>query len=488
MTYPVRYIILCLLLFGVLQIAQAQNPPPDDDPNVTIHIVQRGENLFRVAQRYGLTTEQLARVNNITNPDSILVGQRLVIPSNGADDWVASAPLPTAIHRVSPGENLRGIANFYGTTVEDILQLNNLTDPNRIVVGQELRINDGIQPPFLPSQESVPLDNAATITHIIQRGETLFAIATTYGVTMADIQTANSITNPSRILAGQELLIPGASIRTPADTRDLPSFIVDLTMNPLTLIEGLTGRLSLRTTTPATITATFLNREISFLQEEGGLVHIAFLPVPIFTQADIYTLSITAAQTNGQNAVILLNIQVNAGNYDSQQIILPEDKISLLSPGVEENETNILRGVVSRITPERYFQRSMSLPAAAAMNSPFGGRRSYNGSPFDRYHTGADFAGAPGSPVLAAASGRVVLADTLNIRGVSIVIDHGWGVYTVYSHMTDRLVNIGDFINIGQTIGTVGNTGRATGAHLHWEVWVHGVPVDPMQWVRETFP
>src|SRR5690606_19753354 len=99
------------------------------------------------------------------------------------------------------------------------------------------------------------------------------------------------------------------------------------------------------------------------------------------------------------------------------------------SAAVEENELTILRRAASAVTPERYFDGPMSLPAAAAMNSPFGTRRSYNGSAFDRFHTGADFAGAPGSPILAAASGRVVLADTLNIRGNSVMIDHGWGVY-----------------------------------------------------------
>ena len=143
--------------------------------------------------------------------------------------------------------------------------------------------------------------------------------------------------------------------------------------------------------------------------------------------------------------------------------------------------------LTSTFNLDRYFEGSLSLPTAAIMNEPFGIRRVYNGDPTVRYHNGADFAGAPGTPVMAAAPGRVVLADTLNIRGISVVIDHGWGVYTNYSHMDERRVELGDFVSTGQVIGTVGNTGRATGAHLHWELWLNGVAVDPMQWVRGSF-
>jgi len=213
-----------------------------------------------------------------------------------------------------------------------------------------------------------------------------------------------------------------------------------------------------------------------------------FIPIPIFTEAGIYPIEITLTSSTGEIAQISFNIQVVSGGYGSQYITLPEDKVPLLAPGVEQNEMAILTTVTSSFTNERYYQGTMSLPAAAAMNAPYGTRRSYNGGAFDHYHNGADFAGAPGTPVYAAAPGQVVLADTLNIRGISVVIDHGWGVYTNYSHMAERYVNIGDFVQTGQPIGAVGNTGRATGAHLHWELWVNGIPVDPMQWVWQTFP
>ncbi|MDX1994859.1 MAG: M23 family metallopeptidase [bacterium] len=206
------------------------------------------------------------------------------------------------------------------------------------------------------------------------------------------------------------------------------------------------------------------------------------------TEAGIYPLELSITPDGGQSLVWSINIQVQTGQYGTQYITLPEDRANLLAPAVEENELNLLRAVTTGFNAERYFDGPMGLPAAAVMNSPFGVSRAYNGGPVDRYHNGADFAGAPGSPVLAAAPGRVVLADSLYIRGNTLMIDHGWGVYTVYAHLSERYVNLGDFVSTGQRIGAVGSTGRATGAHLHWEVWVNGVAVDPMQWVREAFP
>ncbi|MCA9912181.1 MAG: M23 family metallopeptidase, partial [Anaerolineae bacterium] len=159
-----------------------------------------------------------------------------------------------------------------------------------------------------------------------------------------------------------------------------------------------------------------------------------------------------------------------------------------LAPAVQENEFAILRSITSTITPERYHEGLFSIPAAAAMNAPYGTRRSYNGGPVNNFHSGADFASAPNTPIFAAGNGVVVLADTLNIRGNTIVIDHGWGIYTLYAHQTSFNVSVGDRVITNQTIGFAGSTGRVTGPHLHWEVWVNGVPVNPITWTQRTFP
>ena len=68
------------------------------------------------------------------------------------------------------------------------------------------------------------------------------------------------------------------------------------------------------------------------------------------------------------------------------------------------------------------------------------------------------------------------------------MIDHGWGVYSGFWHQSEFLVQVGEFVAPGQVIGLVGDTGRGTGAHLHWELWVNGVQVDPLDWLQQEYP
>jgi murein DD-endopeptidase MepM/ murein hydrolase activator NlpD len=82
----------------------------------------------------------------------------------------------------------------------------------------------------------------------------------------------------------------------------------------------------------------------------------------------------------------------------------------------------------------------------------------------------------------------VVFAGPLTVRGNATVIDHGWGIYTAYDHQSEVFVNPGEYVEPGQLIGLGGATGRVTGPHLHLEVWVGGVKVDPIDWLQKSFP
>jgi murein DD-endopeptidase MepM/ murein hydrolase activator NlpD len=122
----------------------------------------------------------------------------------------------------------------------------------------------------------------------------------------------------------------------------------------------------------------------------------------------------------------------------------------------------------------------------------YGTRRIYHGIGTDLtvqgFHTGLDFAGGDGLQIFAPAPGRVVFAAPLTVRGNATIIDHGWGVYSGFWHQSEFLVQVGDVVSQGQVIGLVGGTGRVTGAHLHWEVWVNGVQVNPLDWLDQAYP
>ena len=113
---------------------------------------------------------------------------------------------------------------------------------------------------------------------------------------------------------------------------------------------------------------------------------------------------------------------------------------------------------------------------------PQGSRRS--GSGFRGYHRGLDFSLKPGTPVYAANAGKVLCAEPFVVPGNSVLLDHGHGVITAYFHMKEIQVKPGDRIARGQVIGTVGNTGRSTGPHLHWAVYAQGQAVNPVAITR----
>jgi murein DD-endopeptidase MepM/ murein hydrolase activator NlpD len=306
-----------------------------------------------------------------------------------------------------------------------------------------------------------------------------------YGVSVNDVAQANSLSDPTLIYSGQQLMIPG--VEPPQLALDLPAPITSLEVNPLILVEGKSGRFRMATSVPASVNATFLGRSLMVLSEQNGTVHTMLVGIPVFTEAGIYPLSLAIMDGTNPPIEFSANVQILAGGFGSEAITLLADRTDLLDPVVEQDEYNLIQGVMGTFTPTRYFDGPMGLPAAATVISPFGTLRSFNGGGFDRFHSGTDFAGAPGTPVLAAAPGIVVLAASLNVRGNATIIDHGWGVFTGYWHQTEQIVSVGDHVTTGQPIGTIGATGRVSGAHLHWELWLNGVPVDPMQWVLQTF-
>ncbi len=115
-------------------------------------------------------------------------------------------------------------------------------------------------------------------------------------------------------------------------------------------------------------------------------------------------------------------------------------------------------------------------PVIGKVYSRFGPRRG-------RFHTGIDISAPRGTPIKAVADGRVVRAATRRGYGRSILIDHGNGTMTRYSHCDTMLCKAGDKIAAGQKIGTVGRTGRATGPHLHFEVIINGKHKDPEKYL-----
>ena len=180
------------------------------DPTV---VVKRGDTLTRIAQEHGVTIATLVELNQLPDPNRIYPGQELRIGTGEAAAAPAPAPAPSTdqVHVVERGENLTRIARRYGVTVDDIVAANAIANPRLIFAGQRFVI-PGVAvasavATAAPATGPVP---AADHVHVVARGETLSGIALRYGITVADIVAANAIANPSRIFADQHLAIPGA--------------------------------------------------------------------------------------------------------------------------------------------------------------------------------------------------------------------------------------------------------------------------------------
>ena len=177
-------------------------------PNV--HIVGRGETLYSIGRRYGVSPWIIARANGIANPNRIFVGQRLLIPTPGwagGPTWGTPWGLDVNVHIVGRGDTLYSIGRRYGVGQWIIAMANGIANPSRIYVGQRLVI------PTLGwaagSTWGTLLGHAGNV-HIVGRGETLYSIGRRYGVSPWIIAAANGIANPNRITVGQPLIIPPA--------------------------------------------------------------------------------------------------------------------------------------------------------------------------------------------------------------------------------------------------------------------------------------
>lgn len=164
-------------------------------------MVQAGETLSSIAQRYGTTVQAIMAANGLANANLVYVGQRLRIPGASAG---TSAGTTTGVYVVQPGDSLGAIAARYNTTVANLMALNGITNASRIIVGQRLRVNGSA-----PAAGGSATTTGARV-HVVARGDSLSAIAARYGITVSAVMAANGIRSANLIIVGQRLRIPSA--------------------------------------------------------------------------------------------------------------------------------------------------------------------------------------------------------------------------------------------------------------------------------------
>ena len=184
-----------IFLSNTSEIPNTENPNNSINTESVYYTVQPGDTLSKIASQYGTTVQELVDINNITNPNLIYPGQSLRVLTNSTVQGEETRATGSITYTVQRGNTLSQIASAYGVTVEHIVELNDITNPNLIYPGEKLRITESINTSLNP----VLQNNYYTV----QRGDTLSGIARRYGVTTRYLVNLNGIRNPNLIYPGQ---------------------------------------------------------------------------------------------------------------------------------------------------------------------------------------------------------------------------------------------------------------------------------------------
>jgi murein DD-endopeptidase MepM/ murein hydrolase activator NlpD len=172
-------------------------------------------------------------------------------------------------------------------------------------------------------------------------------------------------------------------------------------------------------------------------------------------------------------------VQIANRDFGVQHLKLSRSQENTYSAPETKRERRLIGTALDRIGEQRYWWGRFEMPLQGRISTGFGVQRYINGRLGYR-HKGVDIAAPEGTPVKAAASGVVSLADdSFVLHGKTVILDHGHGVATLYIHLCEVGVEDGDWVGQGETIGRVGQTGVATGPHLHFAAYVYHEAVDP---------
>jgi murein DD-endopeptidase MepM/ murein hydrolase activator NlpD len=195
-------------------------------------------------------------------------------------------------------------------------------------------------------------------------------------------------------------------------------------------------------------------------------------------------LTLTWTNAAGQH-LHKIPFKIVAGNYPTDELKVEPGRVNPSKKNSDRarKEARRVRQIYAGGNITALWAGDFQLPMDSKITSSFGNKRLFNGQ-LKSYHNGVDFRASVGTPVLAANSGVVKLADNLFYSGNTVIIDHGNLIFTIYAHLSKLEVKTGQPIAKGQPIGLTGATGRVSGPHLHWGVKVNGSAVNPIEFVE----
>lgn len=432
------------------------------------YTVQEGDTLYDIAWYFHTTLNELIALNPTTNPDALAPGKVLLIP--GFEDYsgeIIRAEMPLS-------ETARTLAHANGMPPALFTRLNALTSPDALIGGS----------PVLYIQ---PADLALTRLQLVN-DLTALDLAPRAGANPWLAALSNDLPSPGLLLQNDTLFLPGDK----ADPARAPlaAFLPQLTaarLNPGVLAQGKTTIITALASPQTALSGDLLGYPLRFFPNESGEGFTALQGIPRLEEPGVKTLTLTAAAPDGRTFTLRQQALLIAKNYGYDTPLQVADNV--IDPAITEPEFDFLMQLVSPADPVKLWNTRFYPPSTTPefITSWYGRLRSYNNSDYAYFHSGLDYGGGESSPILAPAPGVVVYTGFLEVRGNTTVISHGWGVYTGYWHQSQIDVQVGDRVDIGQTIGMMGATGRVTGPHLHFDLIVGSVEVDPEDWLNGMY-
>jgi len=460
-------IIALMFLLSSIKTINAQ----DESPN-PVYIVQSGENLTEIAEKFGISVTDLISANNIVDSNVISEGTQLVIPGiTGISGVLTTTP-------VEFGETFSSILRRYRISQENFQILNAITSPAEIYVGSNLVLPEGQDEDAFNSSVVLGADDSLLEAALRSNNNPWYLGSIN--------QEYQSTTLPGEVLFYYAADSQGFS-------SSLSAHISKIELSPLPIVQGHTSVIRIYTDSAASITGSLGDYKLNFFQDESGQFYYALQGIHAMATPGLMDLRLDGQFDAGDTFSAEQMVLMETGNYPNEELTVESTTIE---QEVNERESADIAQILSPISEKKMWSGPLRYPVdgsldnnTMAFTSYFGSRRSYNGGQYYGFHGGLDFLVVVNSlNIYAPAPGTVAYTGTMDVRGNTIFIDHGQGVYTGYAHLSEIQVNVGDHVDTGQIIGQIGKTGRVTGPHLHWDVWVNGNTVDPFDWVDNTYP
>ena len=216
--------------------------------------------------------------------------------------------------------------------------------------------------------------------------------------------------------------------------------------------------------------------------------HFGLIAIPFRTAPGPAKLVLSWTNAAGDHSRTI-PFRIVAGKYKTDELKVDSSRVNPNKKNIEraQKEARKIKRIYADGSIDRLWEGDFQLPMTSDITSPFGNKRVFNGQ-LKSFHNGVDFRARSATPVFAANSGIVKLAEDLFYSGNAVVIDHGTGIFTIYAHLSRIDVTPGRYIEKGQRLGLTGATGRVSGPHLHWGVKVNGIAVNPMQLIKILSP